>query len=136
MSIFNSKDKDLKAKVCSEPCEGCPNTRTSDIPQKTSIPETRDGRLTKITIEHPDGKVNVIEAHGFAISGIRDLGDKYEGSVGIFGTVNTAEMMELHDQVKDKLLTEIEKALVKRAAEKYSLNDLVSALAKALGEEE
>lgn len=138
MSLFNnSKDKDTKAKVCSEPCEGCPNTRTSELPQipygeEAPKVDTRDGRLTKITIESPNGDIQVLEVHGVAMTTIKDLGDKYEGAVAVFGTLSPKEMIELWMQTKHKLVPELEETAIKNAADKYSIKDLMGALKSVL----
>lgn len=122
MSLFNnSKDKTLKAKMYGEPCECAinPDAATS---------EAKDGRLTKITIESPDGSVKVLEVHGVAMTTLKDLGDKYEGSVAVFGMLSPKEVIELWLQAKHKLVPELEETAVKNAAEKYSIKDLMGAL--------
>lgn len=147
MSLFNnSKDKDTKAKRYGEPCEGKINPQTNELPQTPYKPETevnpeatgapkadtRDGRLTKITIESPDGTTKVIEAHGVAMTCLRDLGDKYEGAVAVFGMLSPKEMIELWMQAKHKLVPELEETAIKNAAEKYSIKDLMGALKSVL----
>lgn len=125
MSIFSSKDKDLKAKIYGEPCEGTIN------PDAVKA-DTRDDRLTKITIESPDGTTKVIEAHGVAMTCLRDLGNKYEGAVAVFGMLSPKEMIELWMQAKHKLVPELEETAIRNAADKYSIKDLMGALKSVL----
>ena len=133
MSIFNSKDKN----TCGKSCQGEINARTTDIPQtpygeEAPKADTRDGRLTKITIESPDGTTKVLEVHGVAMTCIRDLGNKYEGAVAVFGMLSPKEMIELWMQAKHKLVPELEETAIKNAADKYSIKDLMGALKSVL----
>ena len=148
MSLFNnSKDKDTKAKVCNEPCEGCPNTRTTELPQTPYNPEETTGepmtvdsraefnknRLTKITIESPNGDTQVLEVHGVAMTTIKDIGDRYEASVGVIGTLNPKEQVELFEQAKHQLVPQLEELIIKHFAENSSLKDMVNVLRDVFG---
>ena len=96
---------------------------------------TTDNRLTKVTIEIPGRDPQTIEVHGAAIVTIKDCGEKYEGSVGVFGNMCLKEVMELHDNALNRLVPELEKTALVYAADGHSLKDLVNALAKALEDE-
>lgn len=68
--------------------------------------------MVKITIEMPDHETRVIECHGIAATTLTDDGDKYNCGTLVAGAMSMKDLLALHDNVKDELISALESQIV------------------------
>lgn len=68
--------------------------------------------MVKITIEMPGQETRVIECHALAATTLTDAGDKYDCGTLIVGKMCTKDLIALHDNVGDDLITTLEKQIL------------------------
>lgn len=66
----------------------------------------------KITIELPDGKTEVIECHGAALTTLIDNDDRYNCGTLIAGLMSLKDLVALHENVEDELRVALERQIL------------------------
>ena len=82
----------------------------------------------KITIELPDGNTQVLECHGIAATTLTDEGDKYDCGTVIIGKMCLKDLLALHDNVGDELITTLEKQIIAHTEPKDLLKAVLGVL--------
>ena len=96
-------------------------------------------RLTKITIEFPDGDTETMMVTGVALATVKDLGNgECEGSSCVFGEMSKADLVQLFRNVYERLVPDLTETCLKEYKPKakcYSVADLSRVLSKLLEDE-
>lgn len=83
--------------------------------------------MVKITIELPDGNIQVLECHGLAMTTLTDKGDKYDCGVALMGNVSIPDLIALRENAETNLVEAIDQSIKSHSSN--SKNPLAGLLA-------
>lgn len=94
------------------------------------MPENKR-EMMKITIEMPNGDTRVVECHGIVATTLEDKGGLYNCGTLICGKLNIKDLIALHENVGNELISTIEKQIIAHTKP----SDLLEAMLNILKED-